>query len=167
MIRYYGYFREEERINPIDEEKSYYEVYDRTELKGSYNEYFISAKKTDSNYWGDGKDAYANMQIFSDEYINLTFLNSVYISYVINSRKIGNWHQGKVQMDYAGSLMYLNTALQYLREREKTEATMLEKYMDLYTDWQIDLSEWRLKNNYHRLTDTRAKKFAIYKKKEE
>lgn len=167
MIRYYGYFREEERINPIDEEKSYYEVYDRTELKDSYNEYFISAKKTDSNYWGDGKDAYANMQIFSDEYINLTFLNSVYISYVINSRKIGNWHQGKVQMDYAGSLKYLNTALQYLRNREKTEAAMLEKYMDLYTDWQIDLSEWRLKNNYHRLTDTRAKKFAIYKKKEE
>ena len=37
---------------------------------------------------------------------------------------------------------------------------VLEKYMDLYPDWQVDLSEWRLENGYHRLTDTRAKKFA-------
>lgn len=51
-------------------------------------------------------------------------------------------------------------------EREKDEAELLEQYMDLYDDWQVDLSEWRLAHNYHRLTDTRAKKFAReFKKK--
>lgn len=48
----------------------------------------------------------------------------------------------------------------WIREREIEEAEMLEKYMELYPEWQVDLSEWRLKHNYHRLTDTRAKKFA-------
>lgn len=63
-------------------------------------------------------------------------------------------------MDYADSIEYLNKALQYIRQREEREAELLERYMDLYPDWQVDLSEWRLKNNFHRLTDSRAKKFA-------
>lgn len=62
-------------------------------------------------------------------------------------------------VDYADSLPYLHTALEYLRKREKEEATMLEKYMTLYDGWQVDLSEWRLKHNYHRLTETRERKF--------
>ena len=37
---------------------------------------------------------------------------------------------------------------------------MLGRYMELYEGWQVDVSEWRLKNNYHRLTDARAGKFA-------
>ena len=37
--------------------------------------------------------------------------------------------------------------------------------MELYEGWQVDLSEWRLSHNYHRLTDTRAKKFAKEKSK--
>lgn len=35
-----------------------------------------------------------------------------------------------------------------------------QKLWKLYSDWQVDVSEWRLKNNYHKLTDARAKKFA-------
>ena len=68
-------------------------------------------------------------------------------------------------MDYANSIPYLKKALDYIRERESAEADMLSKYMDLYDGWQVDVSEWRLKHNYHRLTDTRAKKFAAEKNK--
>ena len=68
-------------------------------------------------------------------------------------------------VDYADSLPYLHTALEYIRDREKEEAGMLEKYMELYDGWQVDVSEWRLKHNFHRLTDARAKKFAKEKNK--
>lgn len=74
--------------------------------------------------------------------------------------------RGGQVVSYADSIPYLNKALEYIREREKDEAELLEQYMDLYDDWQVDLSEWRLAHNYHRLTDTRAKKFAReFKKK--
>ena len=66
-------------------------------------------------------------------------------------------------MDYANSLSYLNAALDYLKKRETEEERLLSRYMELYPDWQVDLSEWRLKHQYHRLTDTRAKKFAKWK----
>lgn len=67
-------------------------------------------------------------------------------------------------MDYANSIEYLNIALEYLRKREAEEQKLLEKYMELYPEWQVDLSEWRLKHGYHRLTEARAKKFAKLKK---
>jgi len=63
-------------------------------------------------------------------------------------------------VDYANSIPYLNKALEYIRKREKEEAVMIGRYMELYEGWQVDVSEWRLKNNYHRLTDARAGKFA-------
>lgn len=155
-----GYCRENEYINPVQESESFYTIYDHAEFDVEESHYFISARKTDSNYWGDGKDSYANMEIFHNEYLNLTFLNSVYLSYAIQNRKIGGWKRGNKVIHYADSIPYLNTALQYIRGREKEEAALLQKYMKLYDGWQVELSEWRLKNNYHRLTDARAKKFA-------
>lgn len=73
---------------------------------------------------------------------------------------MGSWKIGNKTVDYAKSIKYLNTALQYLNKREVEEAAMLKKYMDLYSEWQVDLSEWKIKNKFHRLTDARAKKFS-------
>ena len=94
------------------------------------------------------------------EYLNLTYLNSVWVQYAIQNRKVGGWKIANATMNYAQSLPYLKIALDYLREREEKEAEMLNRYMDLYPDWQVDLSEWKMKNQYHRLTETRAKAFA-------
>ena len=145
-------------------EERYHEtlIYDgRVELESVECHYFISAKKGYSYEYGDEKKAArANLEIMEDEYLNLTFLNSVYLLYAIQNRKIGGWKRGYTTMDYASSIPYLNKALEYIREREKAETEMLEKYMELYDGWQVDLSEWRLANGYHRLTDLRAKKFA-------
>lgn len=140
-----------------DDVHGYYKVPDRLEYLCTEYQYFVSGKKRFS------ENAFANMEIFNDEYLNLTYLNSVYVLYAIQNRKIGGWKSGSVYFDYASSIPYLNTALVFLREREKEEAAMLEKYMELYPDWQVDLSEWRMEHQYHRLTDKRAKKFATEK----
>lgn len=121
---------------------------------------FVSAKKSDFNYYGEQTDSRANMEIFQFEYLNLTFLNSVYLKYAIQNRKMGGWSRGGETVEYADSIRYLNAALEYIRNRETEEAEMLGKYMELYQDWQVDVSEWRLEHNYHRLTYARAKKFA-------
>lgn len=141
---------------------SYYTVYDHTELLEEIQHSYVSAKKSDSNYWGEGRDSYANMEIYPNEYLNLTFLNSIYLTYAIQNGKMGGWKRGNVMVSYADSIPYLNKALEYIRKREKQEAEMLKMYMELYEGWQVDLSEWRLQNNYHRLTTARAKKFAKF-----
>lgn len=167
--RYYIQDVNEQVVQPVfsnNYDSSYYTVYDHTEYVREIRHNYISAQKSDTNFRGDGKDAYANMEVFSDEYLNLTFLNSVYLLYAIQNRNIGGWVRGGQVVSYADSIPYLNKALEYIREREKDEAELLEQYMDLYDDWQVDLSEWRLAHNYHRLTDTRAQKFAReFKKK--
>lgn len=138
----------------------YYTVYDRTEFLDEVTHYYISAEKSDSYYSDKENIARANMEIKSKEYINLTYLNSIYLLYVLQNRNMGDWRSGRATVDFANALPYLNKALDYLRKREKKEAEMLEKHMDLYDGWQMDVSEWRLKNGYHRLTDARAKRFA-------
>lgn len=139
----------------IGYQKEYYR-FEETEIE---KHFFVSEEK-DAN-WQTGKCARANMEIYEDEFINLTFLNSVYVRYVITNRKTGTW----LKNDYAYALIYLNKALEYLDDREKEEAKMLSKYMELYDNWQIELSEWRLTHGYHRLTPTRAKSFAKWKQK--
>lgn len=63
-------------------------------------------------------------------------------------------------IDYVASIKYLKKALAFLREREEQEAKMLSAHMDLYPEWQVDVSEWRMTHGHHTLTDARAKKFA-------
>lgn len=131
--------------------------YKGIEKRYEEREYFISAEM-EAN-WETGKSARANFQIFSDEFINLTYLNTVWLRYVIKNQKIGYLTYGKAFADFAYVIRYLNKAISYLDEREKEEARLLSAYMELYPEWQVDLSEWKMKHEYHVLTDTRAKRF--------
>lgn len=153
----YGYVHTDAEQIMMDHAHSYYTVFESIVHTETEKEYYVSAKK--DNYWKDA-DSFANMEIRPGEYLNLTFLNSVYLVYAIQNHKIGGWRRGGMTVDYANSIPYLNKALEYIRKREKEEAVMLGRYMELYEGWQVDVSEWRLKNNYHRLTDARAGKFA-------
>lgn len=153
----YGYVHTDAEQIMMDHAHSYYTVFESIVHTETEKEYYVSAKK--DNYWKD-TDSFANMEIRPGEYLNLTFLNSVYLVYAIQNHKIGGWRRGGMTVDYANSIPYLNKALEYIRKREKEEAAMLGRYMELYEGWQVDVSEWRLKNNYHRLTDARAGKFA-------
>lgn len=155
--KYWKTYTDTDLIDPVNETASY-KVPKGIRKNFTRLHYYLSAEK-ECGRW-TGKKSFANMEIEEGEYLNLTYLNSVYVLYAIQNRKIGGWIVGGKRMDYANSIQYLNIALEYLRKREEKEAELLEKYMDLYPDWQVDLSEWRLENRYHRLTDTRAKKFA-------
>ena len=146
-----------------DEDRKGYYIVPKGFSKRTDKEYFISAPKRDSVDFG--KKAYANLQVFPNEYLNLTYLNSVYVEYALRNKKIGGWRCGDTVIDYAASIKYLKKALAFLREREEQEAKMLSAYMDLYPEWQVDVSEWRMKHGYHTLTDARAKKFAKEKSK--
>ena len=89
--------------------------------------YYISAVKQESR-WKD-RESRANLQIEEGEYLNLTYLNSVWVQYAIQNRKVGGWKIANATMNYAQSLPYLKIALDYLREREEKEAEMLSRYM--------------------------------------
>lgn len=146
--------------------KAYYDEILSIEKTKTEQYDYISEVKSDGRYNWDSsvKPARANMLIYSDERLNLTYLNSVWVRYAITNRKIGAWSIGGQSVDYAYSIKYLNKALEYLDAREKEEAEMLGKYMELYPDWQIDVSKWRMEHGYHALTDARAKKFAKERK---
>lgn len=68
-------------------------------------------------------------------------------------------------MSYAYLIKYFRKALFYLRDREKKEAEMIEKYYpDIYNlaEWQVLLSNWKLLNRVRSITDFQAKRFAAY-----
>lgn len=147
-----------------DEGRKGYYLVPKGFSKRTDKEYFISAPKQDSVDFG--RKACANLQVFPNEYLNLTYLNSVYVEYALRNKKIGGWMCGNTAIDYAASIKYLKQALAFLRKREELEAEMLTAYMDLYPEWQVDVSEWRLQHGYHKLTLPRAKKFAKKVKQE-
>lgn len=134
------------------------EIYDVT-LDDISKDYFVSVAKTEN--WQTGKSARCNFQVYSDEYINLTFLNTVWLKYVMMNKNIGGARIGYANVDFAYVAKYLNIAIKYLTKREETEAKLIEDAgYELWNEWQVDLSEWKLANNIHTLTATRAKKFA-------
>lgn len=123
-------------------------------MKTKYH-YFVSLTKEYSY-----SDAKANFEVFPNEFINLTFLNSIWVSYAIQNRKVGRWMIGGKEVSYAYSLRYLNKALEFLKQREEEERLLISQYTNLEDEWQVALSEWKLNNNVHDITDYQAKRFA-------
>lgn len=117
---------------------------------------FISLCK--DNWWSDS-DSHANFKLYSDEYINLTFLNTVYMKYIIANRKMPKRKVGAAT-NFSYMLPYLNTAMQYLKERESKELSLIENYTALMENWQVALTDWKLMNDIHVITDYQAKRFA-------
>ena len=139
----------------------YKEKYISVEYKETEYQYYISGEKQDGRWRSDVKKvSRSNLRFYPDECINLTFLNSVWVKYAIQNRQVGQWRVGSKVLDYATSIKYLNRVLEYLNKREETEAALISKYMELPNEWQVVLSEWKLENDVHTLTDTKAKKFA-------
>lgn len=145
-----------------DEYKCYKKVVHDVKYKQSDSHYYISEEKSDcAATWDSSKKmARANMEVFENEFLNLTYLDSVRIRYAITNRKLGGWKIGRREVDYAKAIKYLNVALSYVLEKEEEEKNMLLEHMDVLPEnWQITLAEWRHENSYHRLTPARAKSF--------
>ena len=67
----YGYVHTDAEQITMDHAHSYYTVFESIVHTETEKEYYVSAKK--DNYWKDA-DSFANMEIRSGEYLNLTFL---------------------------------------------------------------------------------------------
>ena len=75
--------------------------------------------------------------------------------------------QGKyVKVTYAYAIRYLNTALDYIRDREKKEKELLDAIDPKICedpDWPVKLSEWKLSNDerpVREMNEFQSKRFA-------
>lgn len=113
--------------------------------------YYVSAKKRYS------ESARSNMEVYRDEIMNLTYMNTVWVLYLLTTRHTEGFRQ------FASATKYLNSALQYLREREATERERIIAYypdLDSVSDWPARLSEWKLEKGVREINDYQAKRFA-------
>lgn len=128
---------------------------------------FVSALKTED--WRYSSEAHASVEVYPEEIINLTYMNSVWLEWAITNKKLGNWTVGGEQIDYAYAIRYLKTALDYVRVREKEEKAILDSIdpsICLNKDWPLTLSEWKLERKVRILSKYQAKRYANSLKKE-
>ena len=125
---------------------------------------FISLEKEWSgSYYGNRSKARANFELYDGEYINLTYLNSVWLEWVITNKALGNWTVGGKPVNYAYAIRYLKTALDFIRKREVKERNLLDSIdpaVCQVNDWQVTLSEWKLENKVRQMTEFQARRFA-------
>lgn len=112
--------------------------------------------------------ARSNFEIMPSEFINLQYMNSVWLEYVICNKSLGDWRIGGTEVNYAYAIQYLKTALDFVRKREENEKINLyaaEPGIISIPEWQVALSEWKLAKGVRELTPYQAKRFAKYMKR--
>lgn len=121
---------------------------------------FVSALKTED--WRYNSEAHASVEVYENEIINLTYMNSTWLEWAITNKKLGNWTVGGKQIDYAYAIRYLKTALDYVRAREKDEKAYIEEIDPSVckdVDWPAKLSEWKLTKGVREINPYQAKRF--------
>ena len=125
--------------------------------------YYVSLLK--QNSWSG--EARANFEIYKDEFINLTFMNSVWLRYVLTNSKSGSVSIGGASIDFAHTIPYIKKALAFVESREKE---VMGYIMDLDPsiakdpEWPVKLSEWMLEKDIHNFSEFRTKQFIKYLK---
>lgn len=159
-------FEEEQRkrrVELTDEEyryrcEKYEEKLNAVEGTDKYK-YYVSLRKQYS--WSG--EARANFQVYKEEFINMTFMNSVWLEYVLTNNKTGNVRIGGQSVDFAHTIPYIKTALSFCKEREKKVAKWIWDNMaaDILEDkeWPVKLSEWMLEKDIHNFSEYRTKQF--------
>lgn len=122
---------------------------------------FVSLRKRGEfmEYTGDAR---ANVELYKHEYINLTYLNSVWLEWVINTKTLGDWKVHGLPVDYAYAIQYVKTALDHVRKREeqeKAEIDIIDPAICRDPDWPVRLSEWKLNAGVRKITPYQAKRF--------
>ncbi len=136
--------------------------------------YYVSAEKT----WSEC-GARSNYELEKDEFMNLTYFNSLWMEYYIQTKKIGRFgimyvsgsglsggHYDK--MSYSYLIPFFRKALFFLRDREGKEKKMILPYypeLEAVPEWQVKLSNWKIMNKVRQITDYQAKRFAAYLEK--
>lgn len=116
---------------------------------------YVSAKKSFSTC-----GATANVLVYKNEYINITYMNSIWLSYYVQTKKMGAYAE-----DYAKMIKHFKRAIEILKEREAEEIAYIKKYFpeaDQIPEWEIKLSHWKLNHNIRFINDFQAKRIAKY-----
>jgi len=122
------------------------------------SKYYVSLLK--SNSW-TGK-ARANFEVYKDEFINLTFMNSVWLKYVLINNKSGVVRIGRCSVDFAHVIPYIKKALEFVENREEetfSQILKIDPSIAKDKEWPVKLSEWMLKNDIHNFSEYRTKQF--------
>lgn len=124
--------------------------------------YFVS---TTSRNWFSDKPYHVNMEIMEHEYHPLAYLCPTWIRYCIKTANIGTIRLCGKQMTYADLLRDFNIMLEHLNEVQKQEKIYLEKaglgaWMEKTPDWDVIVTEWRIRNRKRKLTEAGARHFA-------
>lgn len=122
---------------------------------------FVSVPKESSGW--RGTVARANFELMDGEFINLTYLNSVWLQWVITNSKLGSWTIGGKAVDYAYAIRYLKTAMDHIRKREEEERALISAVdPDICNDadWPLKLTQWKLDKQVRAITPYQAKRFA-------
>lgn len=132
--------------------------------------YYISVIKDDSDYtYYDGnykrreRESRVNFLVVKDEFINIECMNSNWLEYYITSKKTKNVRIGGKAVNYSYLIMYLNTALKHVRQREEHEMALLMEagFRDFdKVDWLDALSRYKLRTGRHELKPRWAKQLA-------
>ena len=114
--------------------------------------------------------ARANLELYDEEYINLTYLNSVLLEWVITNKNLGGWSVGGQKVDYAYAIRYLNTALEFVKKREVDEKSFIDAVNpDICkdSDWPQMLTKWKMEAGVRAINAYQAKRFATWMGKQE
>lgn len=131
------------------------------DTRKTYPDFYISAKKERSE-----TGATARMRVEEGEFINLNWLNSLLLSYYIDTKRVSTQKVDGAKMDYAYIVWYLLQAKEYLVKRENEEAERIKPYMDILrvNKWQNYVSSFKLIHHIRTITDYQAKRFAKWYK---
>lgn len=126
--------------------------------------YYISVEKPES--WNskrkEDSNVRSNIQIYSDEFMNLTYLCSSVLKHFMETKNTGTYFG----TNYAYTIKYLHKALKYLQDRERNDFIKISAYLrkDISVLPHIDLilTDWKFNNKVREITDSQAKRFANY-----
>ena len=127
-------------------------------------EYYISVEKPED--WNskrkENSNVRSNVQIYRDEFINLTYLCSSVLKHFMETKKIGTYFGA----NYAYAIKYLHKALKHIQDRERNDFIKISSYLrkDVSALPHIDLilMDWKFNNKIREITDRQAKRFANY-----
>lgn len=115
----------------------------------------------DAQTWA-GTDTRVSFELYHQEYINLTFMNSIWLEYTVSSQKLGGWSIGGTAVNFAHGIRYLKTALEYVRKREVEEKALIDAIdpeICKDSNWPLALTEWKMEKRVHTMTPYQAKRF--------
>lgn len=156
----YGTMEEKNWDKAVDTDKELVERYEHIE-----RHVFVSVEKQENwRRWGEPYERMprSNFELYTNEYINLTYMNSVWLTWVITQKKLGGWRIGGKTVDYAYAIRYLNKALEYVRNRENEEKALIDAVDPTVcqdAEWPLKLSEWKMEKGVRTITAYQAKRF--------